>query len=58
MTAVGAERKFDEPAISEKGLGCVKTQRRCDGVERAFHQVSFLVVEISQAYSFSKNART
>src|SRR5271156_3362009 len=35
--------------MSAPGLGCVKTQRRCDGVERAFHQVSFLVVETSRA---------
>jgi hypothetical protein len=33
--------------MSALGLGCVKTQRRCDGVELAFHQASHLVVETS-----------
>src|SRR5882757_2951385 len=37
--------------MSELGLGCVKTQRRRDGVEWAFHQVSFPVIEISRACS-------
>jgi hypothetical protein len=35
-------------ATSEMGLG---TQRRCDGVECAFHQVSFLFYENSRASS-------
>jgi hypothetical protein len=35
-------------ATSEMGLG---TQRRCDGVECAFHQVSFLFCENSRASS-------
>src|SRR5260370_39237803 len=38
-------------AMSAMGLGCVKTQRRCDDVEWAFRQVSFLVVEASWAWS-------
>ena len=38
-------------AESASGLGCVKTQRRCDDVEWAFRQVSFLVVEASCAWS-------
>src|SRR4030088_971551 len=38
-------------AISALGLGCVKTQRRCEDVEWAFRQVSFLVVEASWAWS-------
>src|SRR6266436_8987869 len=38
-------------AMSELGLGCVKTQRRCDDVDCAFRQVSFLVVEASWAWS-------
>jgi hypothetical protein len=37
--------------MSALGLGCVKTQRRCDDVEWAFRQVSFLVVEASCAWS-------
>src|SRR6266436_1165411 len=38
-------------AMSELGLGCVKTQRRCDDVDCAFRQVAFLVVEASWAWS-------
>jgi hypothetical protein len=37
--------------MSPLGLGCVKTQRRCDDVEWAFRQVSFLVAEASWAWS-------
>ena len=37
--------------MSGLGLGCVKTQQRCDGLERAFHEVSFLVIETSRGCS-------
>ena len=37
--------------MSGQGLGRVKTERRCDDVEWAFRQVSFLVVEASWACS-------
>src|SRR5258708_25736686 len=37
--------------MSVPGLGCAKTQRHSDGVEWAFHQASYLVVETSRACS-------
>ena len=39
----------DVRLMSAQGLGCVKTQRRCNGVEWAFHQMSFRAVETSRA---------
>jgi len=42
---------FDDRRMSPLGLGCVITQRRSDGVERTFHQVSYLAVETSRTCS-------
>ena len=46
-----------EIRMSGSGLGCVKTQGRCEGVEWAFRQASFLVVEASRARSVAIDFR-